>query len=146
VALSIAPIHVSQAPIVPVTVSAGQLEVPDDLRTLGWWSGGAKPGSASGTVVVVGHVDSARLGKGAFSRLSALAMGSTVSVTTATGTPLAYRVVARRVYPKQALPTEVFATDGAPRLVLMTCGGPFNTATHHYRDNVVVYAVPTDHR
>jgi len=27
-------------------------------------------------------------------------------------------------------------------LVLLTCGGAFDEATHHYADNVVVYAVP----
>jgi hypothetical protein len=143
VTLSIANIHVTRAPIVQVTSTAGRLDVPDDPRTIGWWSGGAKPGSSTGTVVLVGHVDSARLGRGAFFHLATLAMGSSVSVTPVTGSPLTYRVVGRRVYAKQSLPTEVFATRGPPRLVLITCGGPFNTATRHYRDNVVVYAVPT---
>jgi hypothetical protein len=69
-------------------------------------------------------------------------MSSSVSVMTDTGRALTYRVVGRRVYSKQSLPSEVFSTRGPPRLVLITCGGPFNTATHHYRDNVVVYAVP----
>jgi hypothetical protein len=70
-------------------------------------------------------------------------MDSRVSIATASGGPLTYRVVGRRTYAKQALPSEVFATSGPARLVLITCGGPFNTVTHHYRDNIVVYAVPT---
>lgn len=28
------------------------------------------------------------------------------------------------------------------RLVLITCGGPFDRRTRHYRDNVIVYASP----
>ena len=28
------------------------------------------------------------------------------------------------------------------RLVLVTCGGPFDQAAGHYRDNIVVTAVP----
>ena len=45
------------APVVPVTVRPdGLLAVPADVRTVGWWSAGAP----SGTVVLAGHVDSAR--------------------------------------------------------------------------------------
>jgi hypothetical protein len=52
-------------------------------------------------------------------------------------------VVAREEYDKTKIPlAKYFATDGAPRLTLITCGGPFNEATGHYRDNVVVTAVP----
>jgi len=31
---------------------------------------------------------------------------------------------------------------GRPRLVLATCGGPFIQSAGHYRDNVVLTAVP----
>jgi hypothetical protein len=31
---------------------------------------------------------------------------------------------------------------GRARLVLVTCGGPYNRTTGHYRDNIVVTAVP----
>ena len=129
------------APVVPVTVHAGALDIPPDPKTLGWWSGGARAGSAHGSVVIVGHVDDWKAGRGALYRLEAVPMGSTVSVTTARG-DVRYRIVGRRVYDKHALPTSVFARDGAPRLVLITCGGAFDTTTHHYTDNVVVYGVP----
>jgi hypothetical protein len=39
------------------------------------------------------------------------------------------------------VPAALFTGTG-PRLVIMTCGGPFDSATHHYDDNVVVYASP----
>lgn len=129
------------AAVVPVTVAGGELGVPADPRTLGWWSAGARPGSTRGSVVVVGHVDDWKAGRGALYRLEAAPMGSTVSVTTAQG-QLRYRVVGRRVFDKQDLPSSVFAQSGAPRLVLITCGGPFDEKTHHYTDNIVVYAVP----
>ena len=35
-----------------------------------------------------------------------------------------------------------FARDGAPVLRLVTCGGDFDFASHHYRSNVVVTAHP----
>jgi hypothetical protein len=33
--------------------------------------------------------------------------------------------------------------SGPPRLAIVTCGGPFDAATGHYVDNVIVWAVPT---
>ena len=130
-----------RAPVVPVAIRSGALDVPKDPKTLGWWRDGAKPGSSSGSVVVVGHVDSAVTGKGALFRLEQADVGSSVTVRTAKN-DVTYRVAARRIYGKASLPSSVFATIGSPRLVLITCGGPFNTHTHHYRDNIVVYAVP----
>ena len=44
---------------------------------------------------------------------------------------------------KQVLSVErIFARDGAPRLTLITCGGPFLPEYRSYRDNVVVVAEP----
>ena len=46
-------------------------------------------------------------------------------------------------YPKQELPTEaMFAREGTRALVLITCGGEFDSTTGHYADNVVVVAEP----
>jgi hypothetical protein len=36
----------------------------------------------------------------------------------------------------------MFARDGLLRLRLITCDGPFDAKTRHYRDNVVVTASP----
>jgi hypothetical protein len=44
--------------------------------------------------------------------------------------------------PKDSLPTSLYSRRGRPRLVLVTCGGPFDAGIGHYRDNVVVTAVP----
>jgi hypothetical protein len=51
-------------------------------------------------------------------------------------------VASVRSYLKSKLPTSVFRRTGPARLVLVTCGGPFDAATGHYRDDVVVTAVP----
>jgi hypothetical protein len=132
------------APVVPVSVAAtGLLAVPDDPRTLGWWSGGAAPGGAAGSVVIDGHVDSASKGLGALSQLSHVRPGDEVTVAGRAGRTVGYTVVALRRYAKTALPAaEVFAQDVRPRLVVVTCGGTFDPGTRHYADNVVVYAVP----
>ena len=119
------------------------LGVPQNVRQVGWWRAGAAAGSASGTVVLVGHVDSAQQGAGALFPLRRLNPGDRVVLSGARGERTVYVVSARRQYPKRSLPqTEVFGQGSRPRLVLLTCGGQFNTATRHYEDNVVVYATP----
>ena len=132
------------APVVPVTVRPdGLLAVPADVRTAGWWSAGAPAAAPSGTVVLAGHVDSARQGPGAFFGIRALEPGDRVILSSASGRTTAYTVAARRQYPKNALPAgQVFDQDTPSRLVLVTCGGSFDRATRHYSDNVVVYARP----
>lgn len=97
----------------------------------------------SGSVVIDGHVDSAAFGVGALFRLRDARPGDDIVVTNVAGVTTRYSVVARRTYAKTTLPvTEIFAADVDPRLVLLTCGGPFDPTTRHYADNVVVYAVP----
>jgi hypothetical protein len=73
-----------------------------------------------------------------------LPLGAQVSLTDAGGAQRVYRVVAVRSYPKTALPARLFTAGAAARLVLITCGGTFDAAAHHYSDNVVVYAVPVN--
>ncbi|WP_161631703.1 class F sortase [Pseudonocardia asaccharolytica] len=131
------------APIVAVgTDPDGGLVVPDPPSTVGWWAPGALAGSGSGTVVLAGHVDSRVEGLGVFAVLPELAAGEPVWVRGRDGRVIEYEVVARRQFAKAQLPAELFARDGAPRLVLITCGGRFDRSTRSYADNVVVYAVP----
>jgi hypothetical protein len=129
------------APVVPVGVRPdGELEIPESVRTVGWWVGGAPAGATRGSTVLAGHIDSASQGIGAFAALRDVAVGSPVVLTDVFGATHAYRVTARRTYPKYALPRGVFS--GAP-LVLITCGGPFDASAGRYRDNIVVYATPS---
>ncbi len=131
------------ATVVPVTATQGALAVPDDPSVLGWWSTGARPGSGVGSVVVDGHVDSARDGLGVFAALRALTVGQRVEVVDQAGRRWSYRVTGRRSYPKTALAdSDVFDQSVSERLVLVTCGGVFDRVTRHYADNVVVYARP----
>lgn len=131
------------APVVPVGVAAdGTLGIPAGPAVVGWWAGGSSPGRTSGATVLVGHVDSAARGPGALFRLQQLRPGSVVTVT-AGGRTWRYVVRAVRAYDKARLPAAaVFGQQVTPRLVIITCGGPFDAATGHYLDNIVVYAVP----
>lgn len=134
------------APVVPETVTAGVLGIPASLTTVGWWAGGAGVGSRTGATVLAAHVDGRVAGvpvTGALFWLRRLPVGAEVLLSTPSGGTAAFRVVARRLVAKSALPTaEIFSTAGPARLVLITCGGAFDPATREYASNVVVWAVP----
>jgi sortase (surface protein transpeptidase) len=127
---------------VGIDIPRGVLAVPPSIRHTGWWKDGAAPGARSGSILITGHVDSATGGVGAFFRLKEASAGARVTVTTAAGRTFTYRVVSVRDYLKRDLPTSVYSLRGRPRLVLVTCGGPFIESQGHYRDNVVLVAVP----
>ncbi|MCK9922028.1 class F sortase [Frankia sp. AgPm24] len=141
-AVAIADEHIAAPVVTSLVDSGGALDVPRDPAIVGWWAGGAAPGSATGTVVLAGHVDYDGR-PGALFSLAELPTSSVVTVTSADGTTHRYQVVTRRHVAKTSLAdTGVFRTDGPPRLALITCGGSFNRTTHSYRDNVIVLALP----
>ena len=121
----------------------GSMVIPRDAHRVGWYRHGAAPGSASGSAVIAGHVDSRRQGRGAMFELRNVQVGDPVRVRLADGTVLGYRIIARELLAKAALPlTELFSRAGPHRLTLITCGGDYDPATGGYQDNVVVTAVP----
>jgi len=103
---------------------------------------GAAPGARAGSILIAGHVDSATAGAGAFFRLKDARPGAQITVRTSAGRTHTYRVVSVQNYLKRKLPPSFYSLRGRPRLVLVTCGGPFIESEGHYRDNVVVVAVP----
>ena len=131
------------APVVPVATGRdGLLQVPKSPTNVGWWAAGAAPGSAGGTVLLVGHVDSARHGRGVFAPLWDVPVGTTVAVTAGDGGVHRYRIVARRIYRQEALPSNLFRGASKPRLALVTCISPYNASEHRYTQNLVLYGVP----
>jgi hypothetical protein len=132
------------APVAPVgiDITQGVLGVPPPIGRTGWWKDGASPGMRAGSILIAGHVDSALGGPGAFFKLREARPGDRVTVATRGGRTFTYRVVSVRDYLKRDLPPDVYSIKGRPRLVLVTCGGPFVQSAGHYRDNVVLTAVP----
>jgi hypothetical protein len=132
------------APVFPsgIDLKQGVLDVPSPIGRLGWWLDGMTPGAAAGSVLIAGHVDSATAGAGALFRLHEAREGDRIQVTTRNGRTFSYRVTSVQTMPKSKLPAGIYSRRGSPRLVLVTCGGPFDSAGGHYRDNVVVTAVP----
>ena len=83
-----------------------------------------------------------RSGGGAFVNLKNARAGQRIRVTTSDGKVRVYRVTTVRRYLKAALPANVYSSKGRARLVLVTCGGPFQRSSGTYRDNIAVTAVP----
>lgn len=119
----------------------GTVQVPKDVRRVGWYVGSAHPGDA-GPTVLIGHVDSYR-GPGVFSQLARLKKGDLVTVYRADRSKAQFLVREVKSYPKRAFPTAaVYGGNGKPSLRLITCGGAFDRRTGHYLSNTIVFADP----
>ena len=122
----------------------GQMDVPNNVREVGWYQHGPAPGEP-GSSVLAAHVDLKSQGPGVFFDLKTLDPGELLTVTFDDGTVQRFQVKARNTYLKDELPLEViFSRGGAPVLTLITCGGGFSPSVESYDSNVVVYAVPLD--
>ncbi|RLP95032.1 MULTISPECIES: class F sortase [unclassified Micromonospora] len=120
----------------------GTVQVPplEQADQAGWYEPGASPGE-TGNAVIVGHVDSAKLGPAVFFDLGSLVPGDTITVRRADGKPVAFKVDSVKSYPKTSFPTElVYGPNDRPGLRVVTCGGQFDQAAKSYPDNVVVFA------
>jgi LPXTG-site transpeptidase (sortase) family protein len=135
----------ARASVFPARTVDGQLVVPERVRRVGWWDGGAQAGDPFGSVVIAGHVDSATDGVGFFARLLRVGVGDPV-VLLGDGRRAAYRVVGVRSVPKDALATTGGAFDQTTdhRLVLITCTGTYDASRGGYDRNLVVTALPDE--
>lgn len=130
---------------VPVRVAGtsdrGLLQVPRDIRAAGWWDGGARLADAYGTIVIAGHVDSAKQGLGPFAELLSTQHGDRI-VVRGRKTQQTFAVTSVDQVPKASLDTrdDIFAPSGRLRLVLITCAGAYDPARGGYQDLAVVTA------
>jgi hypothetical protein len=126
---------------VGIDARSGDFAVPPSVDRVGWYRHGPGMEASAGSIVIAGHVDSAAQGRGAFFALRTLDRGDVVEIADAAGRTRTFKVVGVEQYRKSRIPLErYFARDGVLRLSLITCGGPFDEATRHYRDNIVVTA------
>jgi hypothetical protein len=146
------------APLVPTgatgSVGTAALTIPSDVHTVAWWDGVVSDGGRTvqenapepgqpGVALLAGHIDSATAGPGALYDLKDLAPGAIVEVVDSNQQVSTWRVSAPpETSLKTALPPSLWVTTGPPKLALVTCGGPFDAATGHYLDNVIVWATP----
>ena len=117
----------------------GSVEVPANPDVAGWFRHGPPPG-ASGSSVILGHVDSVR-GPAVFARLSELQRGAVVLVELDDGSTVRFTVHSVRTYANADFPAQqVYGRQGRPELNLVTCGGTYDAARGGYQANVVVNA------
>ncbi|WIV61997.1 class F sortase [Amycolatopsis nalaikhensis] len=119
--------------------SSGELEVPGDATTVGWFTGAPSPGEP-GPAVLAAHVDYKHV-PGAFSRLKELRPGEQARIGRGDGRTVVFTVYRVDRYAKAEFPTDqVYGDTPGPELRLITCGGAFDRASGNYLDNVVAYA------
>lgn len=131
------------APVDPVRVVGRSLSLPDDPDRVGWWQAGARAGAPFGTILLAGHLDSVEDPVGFLAGLAALRPGDLVEVS-AGSSRQAYRVSRNYLLPSADLSrrSDLFDQQRPHRLLLITCGGPYDRELGRYRDNRVVEAEP----
>ena len=131
------------APIVATGVDGnGDVAVPplsEPYRT-NWYKDSASPGQP-GNAVILGHVDSKKVGAAVFYRLGQLKKGNKINVTRSDGKVAVFEVTGVALYAKTRFPTSlVYGPTTTPGLRLITCGGSFDAKAKTYRGNVIVTA------
>jgi len=133
----------NSANVEPEPTVDGVLQVPADIRNVGWWDGSAYAGDPFGSTVIAGHVDSRLQGLGFFAELLLMQVGDLITLRSETRT-LTYRVVSTARVNKEALASQSEALDqrGPHRLVLITCSGRWHPEVRSYDSNLVILAEP----
>ena len=109
------------AEVIPVGLDeGGGVFVPEDVRTLGWYTASMPVAADRGSSVIVGHRDSAVQGAGTFSGIENLQPGEVVEVTTADGGTQVYTV------------TEILMVD-KDEFATIAAGGRASPDAHHLR-------------
>lgn len=128
-----------------ITDALGRLSLPDDVGRAGWWRGSARLGDPFGAIVVAAHVDSFAQGLGPIAELLGAGPGDLLTLESR-GLHHEFVVSSVRFVPRTELgalaPLLSFA--GSHRLVVITCGGPYDRDRGGYRDNLVVVAEPAE--
>ena len=125
------------------TSDATTMQVPSDIRVVGWYDDSVLPISTTGNTVLVGHRDGAEDPNGIFRHLGSLRDGDRVQVRDVAGRTLDYTVDSVTVLSDEEFAQRaerIFRKDGGHQLVLITCGGAYDAALGGYQANVVVTA------
>ena len=130
------------APLIRVGQVGNSVGVPPlgDLNLAGWFDRTVTPGQ-TGPSLIDGHVDS-YAGRSVFFNLKNLKLADQIRVLRADGTTAVFRVTWVQIVAKAAFPWRaVLGPTSYPALRLVTCGGPSDSLTGHYVDNIIVCAV-----
>jgi sortase (surface protein transpeptidase) len=128
-----------EAPLVPTDIGYdGSIAVPNTPYQAGWYKRSPTPGEL-GPSIVVGHVDYLT-GIAVFWRLRYVQPGAEIYINRADGSTAKFQVDMVQQYSQSNFPdSKVYGNINYAGVRLITCGGVFDTNTHHYSDNTVVY-------
>lgn len=128
------------APIDPAGLTEdGDMDVPNDIVSTGWYKEGYMPGQP-GNSVIAGHVDG-KNGPAVFYNIGKLKTGDEIIVNAEDGTELVFIVDRVEIYPFDESPLrEIFGFSTGSRLNLITCTGEYNKKGSYYEDRLVVYS------
>jgi hypothetical protein len=126
--------------------SRGDMAIPVSAFDAGWYQYSAAPGASQGAMVIASHVFTVAEGEGPFLRLLRAEIGQSVTVIDSEGVVHRYRITTIEQIAKDAVPLDrIFTTVGPAHLVLVTCGGDYDTGyaggRGRYEDNVIVTAL-----
>ena len=119
----------------------GRIAVPSyrEADRIGWYRYSPVPG-ASGTAVLVGHVDTPT-GRAVLYRLGQLRPGDRILIDRRDGSTAVFTVTRIAAYTDSTFPTsQVYTLNSPPQLSLITCGHGYAPATHRSLGNIVAFA------
>lgn len=145
VSISIPSIGISSVNLAPENDHNGVLGTPRVQSGWGWWYGGALPGESQATPLLAGHINLVAHGSSSAEKIWNLSPGALATVYGASGRSRSYVAISLQSYPKSTLSemaTTLLSTTGPERLVIMTCGGTYNSASGKWSSSVVAVFVP----
>ena len=121
----------------------GQMGVPQNPDSIGWFEPGVKPGS-QGNAVMAGHIDS-YTGPAVFYELDQLVAGDEIIVHGEDDEKLRFIVTGTATYPRNDAPvSDIFGFNYSSNLNLITCTGEFNRKAKTHEERLVVYTEVQD--
>jgi len=118
--------------------SKGEMEVPNNINDVGWFKFGSRPGE-KGSAVIAGHLNGTNGKDGVFINLYKLKAGDKLSVVDDKGIITSFTVREIRTY-SPGFAEEVFSSNDAPHLNLITCDGLWNGAKKSYDKRLVIFS------
>lgn len=124
------------------------MEVPQNIKEVGWYFPTAPRNFYAGTTVLVGHRDGKDDPQGVFRNISELDFGDQIQLVDNYGQIHEFNVKSVSTIPDSEFASKaegIFAHVDEPRLVLLTCGGAYVGGNGGYQSTVVLVASPVTH-
>lgn len=118
--------------------SAGEMDVPDNTDTLGWFAFGPRPGE-KGSSVIAGHLYGENGVPGVFANLSNIAEGDKIYIDDSKGKTITFIARRQRIY-DPGFVLDVFDRTDNHYLNLVTCDGDWDITKESYTKRLVVFA------